>query len=146
MVARSRDGERLETVLVLDQDHFGAQWTERPALVRLDTGWRMYVSCATPDTKHWWVGVLDAPTLEALGDAEVRTAFAGDEATAVKDPVVRVQDGGWHAWVCCHLLDLPGEEDRMNSAYATSADGLDWDWHGTVLGAATASGTPAARG
>ena len=21
----------------------------------------------------------------------------------------------------------------MNSAYATSADGLDWDWHGTVL-------------
>jgi hypothetical protein len=133
VVARSRDGERLETVLVLDQDHFGAQWTERPALVRLDTGWRMYVSCATPDTKHWWVGVLDAPTLEALGEAEVRTAFAGDEATAVKDPVVRVQDGVWHAWVCCHLLDLPGEEDRMNSAYATSADGLDWDWHGTVL-------------
>lgn len=133
VIARSRDGERLETVLVLGQDHFGAQWTERPALVRLERGWRLYVSCATPNTKHWWVGVLDAPTLEALGDAEVRTAFAGDEQTAVKDPVVRVHEGVWHAWVCCHLLDLPGEEDRMNSGYATSADGLAWDWHGTVL-------------
>src|SRR5262245_22504187 len=34
VLARSPDGETLETVLVLDQDHFGAQWTERPALVR----------------------------------------------------------------------------------------------------------------
>jgi hypothetical protein len=33
----------------------------------------------------------------------------------------------------CRLLDIPGEEDRMNSAYATTADGLSWDWHGTVL-------------
>jgi hypothetical protein len=134
VVARSRDGERLETVLVLDQDHFGAQWTERPALVRLpDGGWRMYVSCATPGTKHWWIGVLDAPALEALGSAELRSAFGGDEVTAVKDPIVRVVDGVWHAWICCHLLDLPGEEDRMNTAYATSADGLEWAWHGTVL-------------
>ena len=27
----------------------------------------------------------------------------------------------------------PEEEDRMTTAYATSADGLTWDWHGTVL-------------
>jgi hypothetical protein len=33
----------------------------------------------------------------------------------------------------CRLLDIPGAEDRMNSAYATSADGHSWDWHGTVL-------------
>jgi hypothetical protein len=25
------------------------------------------------------------------------------------------------------------EEDRMRTAYATSADGLDWRWHGTAL-------------
>ena len=77
--------------------------------------------------------MLDAPTLEGLGDADVRTAFAGDELTAVKDPIVRRFGGVWHAWVCCHLLDEPGEEDRMNTAYATSADGLEWDWHGTVM-------------
>jgi hypothetical protein len=93
----------------------------------------MYVGCATPGTKHWWIAVLEAPELEALGDAEVRNAFAGDERTAVKDPIVRFSGGVWHAWICCHLLDVPGAEDRMNTAYATSADGLTWDWHGTVL-------------
>jgi hypothetical protein len=133
VVARSVDGESYETVFSLGQDHFGAQWTERPALVRHDGGWRMYVSLATPGTKHWWVGVVSANTLDGLVSAEVRTAFAGDVATAVKDPIVRLVDGVWQAWLCCHLLDLPGEEDRMNSAYATSVDGLAWDWHGTVL-------------
>jgi hypothetical protein len=133
VVARSDDGERYETVFTLDQAHFGAQWTERPALVRLADGWRMYVSCATPGTKHWWIGVVASDTLEGLAETEVRTAFAGDAVTAVKDPIVRVADGIWHAWICCHLLDIPGAEDRMNSAYATSADGLTWDWHGTVL-------------
>src|SRR5688500_9811677 len=90
VIAHSQDGERLTTVLTLDQDHFGAQWTERPALARTDDGrWRMYLGCATPNTKHWWIAVLEADRLEALGEAEVRTAFAGDELTAVKDPIVR---------------------------------------------------------
>src|SRR6185503_19784544 len=60
VVARSRDGEIYETVFALPQDHFGAQWTERPALVRFDGGWRMYVSLVTPNTKHWWIGVVTA--------------------------------------------------------------------------------------
>jgi hypothetical protein len=46
---------------------------------------------------------------------------------------VRLVDGRWHAWICCHPLDVPGAEDRMSSAYATSHDGLEWEWHGTVL-------------
>jgi hypothetical protein len=41
--------------------------------------------------------------------------------------------GRWHAWVCCHPLDEPGEEDRMTTGYATSDDGLDGEWRGTVL-------------
>jgi hypothetical protein len=57
----------------------------------------------------------------------------------VKDPVIRRADGLWHAWICCHPLDVPGDEDRMEAAYATSEDGLDWAWHGTVL-----SGRPGA--
>jgi hypothetical protein len=47
--------------------------------------------------------------------------------------VIRRDRNGWHAWLCCHPLDEPGEEDRMSTAYATSADGLAWEWHGTVL-------------
>ena len=91
------------------------------------------MSCATPGSKHWRIDALDAPSLEALAGAEARTVFAGDARTGVKDPVIRRRDDGWHAWICCHPLDEPGEEDRMTTAHATSADGLAWRWHGTVL-------------
>ncbi len=133
VLARSDDGARLEPVAELDKDRFGAESLERPALVHVAHGWRLYVSCATPGTKHWWICALDAPDLAALADAEPRTAFAGDGTTGVKDPVIRRRADGWHAWICCHPLDEPGEEDRMTTAHATSPDGLAWDWHGTVL-------------
>ena len=85
------------------------------------------------ESKHWWIDALEADDLEGLAAAEPRTAFAGDERTGVKDPLVRRANGRWEAWICCHPLDEPGAEDRMSSAYATSDDGLDWKWHGTVL-------------
>jgi hypothetical protein len=134
VVARSPDGERLTTVAVLDQGRFGAQWMERPAVVRTPEGrWRLYVCCGTPASKHWWIEVLEADDPAGFATAEARPAFPGDERTAVKDPIVRQADGRWQAWICCHPLDVPGAEDRMSTAYATSDDGLDWRWHGTVL-------------
>jgi hypothetical protein len=134
VVARSGDGVRFETVAVLDQRRFGAQWMERPALVRTPEGrWRMWVCCGTPETKRWWIDVLEADDPSGFEKAESRPAFPGDDLNAVKDPVVRLIDGRYHAWICCHLLDIPGAEDRMNSAYASSEDGWTWDWHGTVI-------------
>ena len=134
VVARSDDGERLTTVAELDQARFGAQSMERPSLVRLDTGrWRLYVCSATPGSKHWWIDALDADDPEGFAHADARTVFPGDDRTGVKDPLVQRAGRGWHAWVCCHPLDVEGEEDRMTTAYATSADGLEWEWHGTVL-------------
>ena len=100
VIAVSDDGEHYETVLVLPQDHFGAQWTERPALARAEAGWRLWASCATPNTKHWYIAVMEAPTLEALADAEITVAFAGDADTAVKDPIIRRTGDGWAAWIC----------------------------------------------
>jgi hypothetical protein len=134
VIARSPDGETLTTVATLDQSRFGAQWMERPAVLRTEQGrWRLYVCLGTPESKHWWIEVLEADDPAGLETAEARPAFPGDERTAVKDPIVRLVDGRWHAWICCHPLDVPGAEDRMSSAYATSDDGLEWEWHGTVL-------------
>jgi hypothetical protein len=134
VVARSEDGERFTTVATFDEIAFEAKGMERPALARTDDGgWRLWVCCATPDSAHWWIDVLEAGSPEELGSAEPRPAFPGDELIGVKDPIVKRGPGGWRAWICCHLLDEPGEEDRMNTGYATSADGLSWDWHGTVL-------------
>lgn len=135
VVARSPDGERFTVVATLDESYFGAMAVERPALVRKADGrWRMYVCCATPGSKHWWIGAMDADAPEGFDGASVRRAFPGTDEVGVKDPVVRVDPAGrWHAWICCHLLDQPGAEDRMNTAYATSDDGIEWHWHGTVL-------------
>lgn len=136
VVARSPDGEHLETVATLDQSRFDAASMERPAVVRTDEGrWRIYVcSASKPPSKHWWIDLLEADDPSGFAGAEARTVFAGDAIAGVKDPIVRrTAGGGWEAWICCHPLDVPDEEDRMTTAYATSSDGVGWSWHGTVL-------------
>jgi hypothetical protein len=129
VLARSTDGVHFTTVGVFETEGM----VERPALVRTADGWRMYTSCSTPGTKHWWIGVLESSTVEGLPDAEHRTVLPGDENTGVKDPVVRHDGTRWHAWVCCHPLDVPGAEDRMRTAHTTSQDGLTWEPSRTVL-------------
>ena len=80
VVARSPDGETFITVAILDQRRFGAQWMERPALVRTPEGrWRLYVCCGTPESKHWWIEVLEADDPAGLETAEARPAFPGDD-------------------------------------------------------------------
>ncbi len=133
VVARSADGVRFETVCEVSRDTFGAASLERPVVVPTDTGWRLYLSCATPGSKHWWIEALDAPRVEDLPRGERTVVLAGDDDWGVKDPVV-VRDGDrWLMWVCCHPLDEPGQEDRMVTRCATSADGLRWQDEGVVL-------------
>lgn len=128
LVARAREGEQFTTIATLGRERFGAVSLERPAIVRTsDDKWRLYVSCAEPG-KAWHVDMLEAEEPGGLATASPRTVMAADLVMAVKDPVIRVVGETWHAWVCCHLLDVPGEEDRMRTAYFTSADGRDWEF------------------
>jgi len=134
VVARSNDSEHFVTVAEVRRDEFGAESFERPVLVRRpDGGWRLYLSCATPGTKHWWIEAVDADDPADLERGTRTVVLPGDDTIAVKDPVVLAGPDGWRMWVCVHPLTDPGHEDRMTTAYATSADGLAWDWHGTVL-------------
>ena len=135
VVARSRDGVRFEPVCEAFRDDFGAESFEKPVVLRTpEGGWRLYLSCATPDSKHWWIEALDADRPEDLPTGRRTVVLAGDDRVAVKDPVILVDDAGhWHAWICEHPLSEPGHEDRMSTAYATSRDGLHWRRVGTVL-------------
>jgi hypothetical protein len=140
VVARSADGVRLEPVAGVHRSTFGAASLERPALVRRpDGGWRLYVSCATPDSKHWWIEAVDADEASDLATGERHVVLPGDERTAMKDPVVLRDAAGWRMWVCCHPLDDPDATDRMVSRYATSADGLRW-----TVGPVALAGRPGA--
>jgi hypothetical protein len=134
VVARSDDGEHFVTVAEVRRDEFGAESFERPVLVRRpDGGWRLYLSCATSGSKHWWIEAVDADEPAGLETGTRTVVLPGSEEIAVKDPVVLVDDNGWRMWVCVHPLTDPGDEDRMTTSYATSPDGLVWAWHGTVL-------------
>lgn len=134
VVARSSDGLNFRTVSVIGSVRFSAESLERPALaVTADGRWRLYVSCATPGTKHWRVDVVEAGDPADFEGAPARTALPGNDSVAVKDPVVLRHGGMWHVWASCHPIDRPADADRMTTCYATSRDGLSWQWHGTVL-------------
>lgn len=134
VVARSVDGVRFRTVATVGKDAFGGESLERPALLRTPDGdWRLYVSVATPGTKHWRVDLVEASTPEGLAEATPVTVMPGSDRLAVKDPVIMHVDGRWHAWASCHPLDDPEATDRMTTEHATSDDGVQWTWHGTAL-------------
>src|SRR3954454_19629039 len=89
VVARSSDGIAFEMVAEVHREAFGCESFERPVLVPVPgVGWRLYLSCATPGSKHWWVDSLTAATPAELPHGERRVVLPGDAAVAVKDPVV----------------------------------------------------------
>jgi hypothetical protein len=133
-VARSDDGVRFDPVLTIAREQFDADSLERPALVRDDDGgWRLYLSCATPGTKHWRVEVLQADHPAGFDVRDRTVVLPGDAKTGVKDPVIRRGRDSWELWASCHPLGDPEAADQMVTQYATSPDGLDWTWHGTAL-------------
>jgi hypothetical protein len=133
-LARSTDGEHFEPVTQIAKDRFDTDSLERPALVRRpDGGWRIYLSLATPGTLHWHIVALDADDPEGLVDAPAVSVLDGGPDLAWKDPVVRVDDGGWTMWVCLHEVADETEADAMTTHVASSADGLSWHLRGPVL-------------
>lgn len=134
-VARSEDGETFEVVAEVVREAFGAESFERPVLLPVPgVGWRLYLSCATPGSKHWWVDSLTAETVEDLPFGERAVVLAGDDRVAVKDPVIApAAGGGWDMWLCCHPLTESGHEDRMTTRHLASPDGLAWTDRGEVL-------------
>jgi hypothetical protein len=134
-LAFARDGVNFETCALISKEELDTESLERPELVRLpDGGWRLYLSCATTGTKHWRVEVTDAAHPAEFDAARREVVLPGDvRKRAVKDPVICHHDGQWHMWATIHPLTDPLETDQMTTEYATSADGLDWTWHGTAL-------------
>ncbi|MEV4132246.1 hypothetical protein AB0J72_08785 [Dactylosporangium sp. NPDC049742] len=134
VVARSTDGVHFTTLAEVTRERFGGASLERPALVVTPEGrWRLYVSIATPGTKHWRVDLLEADEPGKLGDAPALTVLPGSAEIGVKDPVLHFDGLRWHLWASVHPLETPEHADRMSTWYATSPDGVDWAWQGVAL-------------
>ena len=139
VIASSADGRHFSALAVIEWDRHQCDSLERPCLLRTDQGeWRLYISCATPGSKHWRVDLLASATIAGLVDAIPITVLPGNpDRLAVKDPVIRQISGRWHLWASCHPLDDPDATDRMTTDLYVSQDGIAWTTRGTVL-----SGTP----
>lgn len=134
VVARSADGLSFTPVATVTSEDLGTASLERPALVRLpDGGWRLYLSCATPGSKHWQVVALDAARPEDLPGGARSSVLPGSATEAWKDVVV-LPGEPWQMWACRHPLDGGDDAaDRMSTWRFTSADGLSWVPTGEVL-------------
>lgn len=146
VIAKSTDGVHFETICTIDKTKMDAESLERPTLVYTPEGkWRLYLSCATTGTKHWRVELLEANDPSKFYPETRITVLPGDEHWGVKDTVIQFHDGLWHLWATMHPLDVKDAEDRMQTDYATSVDGIEWEWQGTAL-APTADSTWDSRG
>jgi hypothetical protein len=133
VVAKSVDGVNFKLICEVSREAIGAASLERPVILPTEFGWRLYLSCATPDSKHWWIDALDAQRPEELPFGDRHSVITGDDQWAVKDPVIIRDHEGWQMWVCCHPLAERGQEDRMITRYASSIDGLHWQDRGVAL-------------
>src|SRR3982751_5591057 len=89
VVSSSTDGVVFEPVAEVQREAFGCESFERPVLVPVpDLGWRLYLSCATYGSKHWWVDSLTAATVDELSTGHHQVVLPGTERVAVKDPVI----------------------------------------------------------
>src|SRR6476661_4677271 len=121
VVARSENGVDFEPVCEVYRDDFGAESFERPVVLRRpDGGWRLYLSCATPDSKHWWIEALDADRPEDLAEGTRTVVLPGDDRAAAKDPLIPGRDGLWEVWLGELPLTGPGQEDGMSTSFLTS--------------------------
>jgi len=134
IIARSPDGVAFTTIGQISKDEMDAESLERPTLVKTPGGkWRLYLSCATRGTKHWRVELLEADDPSQFQADSRLTVLPGDGLWGVKDTVIARHGENWHLWATCHPLDVADQEDRMISRYATSADGVRWEWQSTCL-------------
>jgi len=85
VVACSADGVEYQPVVTLSRTQLDAESLERSAPVPLpDGGWRLYLSCATPGSSHWWIEALDAAELASLGGEPVAESPHGGRTPAVR--------------------------------------------------------------
>ncbi|HUD11183.1 MAG TPA: hypothetical protein VMS08_02130 [Candidatus Saccharimonadia bacterium] len=134
VVAQSDDGVHFTTLMSVGKEEMDAESLERPTLVRTPEGkWRLYLSCATTGTKHWRVEMLEADDPSEFKTETRSVVIPGDDMWGAKDTVIQRHGDQWHLWATFHPLDEANQEDRMVSNYATSSDGVVWQFHGTAL-------------
>lgn len=151
-VGVSSDGVSYEPIWQATKTDFDSTSLERSALVRVaDDMWRLYVSYVDGADGRWRIDLLEATAPDGFDPTTRKPVLtaAGIDAEGVKDPWVARLDDGWcmvasyaskpeQADVAVEAMH--GTNDIYNTGltssmtgFATSRDGVDWQWKGRIL-------------
>ena len=163
VIARSTDGERFETVVTLDKERWGAAMVERPAVVRA----RRRRGGSTSAARRRTASTGGSGSLEAARPRRARRRRRPPDLPRRRDRRRQgsrrssADDGSWHAWICCHPLDVAGrggpDDDRRTRRAPTGSSGTGtapcspaapgkWDARGARLTAVLPDGRAAYDG
>lgn len=148
-VARSKDGLHFEDVWQVHKDQLNTPSMERFCLLpKPGGGYRLYISYVDPADNRWRIDALEASApdrLDIRAAAAVLTA-ASTGTEGVKDPYVLQTGPVFHlfaSYATPHSGLSPeahATADIYNvgatthpTGYATSLDGMNFEWHGTAL-------------
>jgi hypothetical protein len=115
VVAKSVDGVNFKQLCEVSREAFGAASLERPVIMPTDVSWRLYLTCATPNSKHRWIDALDAERPEELPFGDRHVVLPGNDQWAVKDPVIIRDHESCRMWVCWRPLGNAGMRTGRSS-------------------------------
>lgn len=149
-IASSHDGFVFEDIWSGTKDQLDTTSIERCALLHLPNDrWRLYVSYVDPADSRWTISVVEADGPDGFDLAGAAPVLTADDigAEGVKDPFVFNLAGLYHMVVSYATSNPDATGDQMHgthdvyntgliksaSGLATSQDGLDWQWEGSIM-------------
>ncbi len=113
-LAESDDGVHFRDIWSATKEDFYATSIEVGCPVKTPAGgWRLYVSYEYVEGRYWRIDVLQGDSLAELDVQGRRTVLLPQDygLSFVKDPVIYIKDGHYHAYVC----GSPRERCRVTS-------------------------------
>jgi hypothetical protein len=152
-IAESTDGVTFTDIWTANKDEFGTSSVERGSLIKTPEGtYLLYISYVDPQDSRWRIDVMesDLPSKFKPG-ARMKVLTAPELGLeGVKDPYVVLIGRMYYMLISYAAVaqsgetasaeQLHGTQDAYNTGLivsatglATSGDGLDFRWHGTVM-------------
>jgi len=152
-IARSDDGIRFEDIWCMNKKEISSPSIERAALYKtLDLKYRLYISYVDSSTNQWRTDMMSADRPDKFSPRTLRKVFTPDEiwVDGIKDPVLYLVGRKYYMFLSAAVrgesyksvssLQLHASEDCFctgmivaETGYATSIDGVNFEWQGPLL-------------
>jgi len=144
-IASSNNGAEFNDIKEFRNEDFHSSSLGRASLIKLKDGTFRYFMCHDNlDETQWVIGVLSAPQVAELKADSWQPLFTSGDAVkeSLRDPYVFYQNNTYYLLVTIERIHWPENEGgdkyagvtvKRSTGYATSTDGIHFDWKGEVF-------------